>query len=68
MDGQGVAQTRRLAGVGQRQLAEALGISPQRLSDIEREYLPSPEGFNERVTSALERILRDRLAAVAGRR
>ena len=67
MERQRVVEARRLAGVGQRDLAEFLGMSPQRLSDIERGHLPVPEGFDERVTSALEQILRDRLAALAGR-
>ena len=42
MTGIGIVEARRRAGVGQRELALALGTSPQRLSDIERGTPPSP--------------------------
>ena len=55
---------RRNAGVDQRELAIALGLSPQKLSDIERGYFPIPDGFEQRVHGALGSILEGRLAAV----
>lgn len=66
MTGIGIVEARRRAGVGQRELALALGTSPQRLSDIERGYTPVPDGFTARVRGALVGILRGRLDALVG--
>ena len=59
-----IVEARRTAGVDQRELALALGISPQRLSDIERGYSPIPEEFKPRVSTALKGILKSRLDKV----
>ena len=58
---------RRAVGIDQRELAMALGMQPQRLSDIERGYTPAPKGFQRKVRTALKSILEKRLSAV-GRR
>ena len=62
------AQARRVAGVGQRELAEALGLAPQRLSDLENGYSVPPTGWDRTVREALEGILRGRLRAIRRRR
>ena len=67
MQGNRIAGLRRKVEVGQRDLAKKLGIAPQRLSDIERGYLPVPDGMERSVRSALRSILRERLAKVGGR-
>ena len=59
-----LTEIRRKAHVGQRDLATALGIPPQRLSDMERGYMSIPCGFDKRVRVTLERILHERLAMV----
>lgn len=59
-----IVEIRRIAGVDQRQLAEALGLAPQRLSGIERGYLSSSPDFEVRVRKAIASILRRRLTAV----
>lgn len=50
----------------QRHLAHILGLSPQRLSDMERGYTPVPDEFQTQLQDALRSILGQRLAAVDG--
>ena len=59
-----IVEVRRSVGVGQRELALALGLSPQRLSDLERGYSPIPEEFKPRMRKALSSILKNRLDKV----
>ena len=58
---------RRAVGIDQRELAIALGMQPQRLSDIERGYTAAPKGFQKKERTALKVILEKRLSAVVGR-
>ncbi len=66
MHGLEIVEARRTAGVAQRDLARALGLPPQRLSDIERGYIPMPNCFDKRVHEALKHVLNERLKMVEG--
>ena len=54
-------QLRRLARMTQRDVARGLGMSPQRLSDIERGNLPPPRNFDGLVREAIVAVLNQRL-------
>ena len=60
-----ITTLRKKTGVGQREQVEAVGLSPQRLSDIERGNVTPPAGFERDVADAVELILRDRLVEFA---
>ena len=62
-----LVETRKSVGVDQRALAEALGMLPQRLSDIECGHSPVPEGFGPLVRNALQDISRNRLKVLGSR-
>ena len=66
MEGFEITKARRQVGVDQRQLAHSLGLSPQRLSDIERGYIPVPDEFQTLLQNALRHILGERIAVVDG--
>ena len=67
MKGYEIVRVRRDAGVDQRDLALALDLSSQRLSDMERGYVPIPSGFDKKIRAALRQVLRERLKTVAER-
>ena len=67
VDGLEIVRARRDAGVDQRDLALALDLSSQRLSDMERGYVSIPRGFDKRVRAALRQVLREWLKTVAER-
>lgn len=68
MEGIRIIAIRRRAGLRQRDVAEALGLAPERLSEMECGHRPIPSEFERKVHDAVSSILRNRLAAVGRRR